>query len=158
MPKFWAVEQDKSQNNCFLTFPFETTSFMNFHLKKCNHQRNNTLFLSIIKQHFFHLDAVNIWIQEKKRLFLKLVIMKGTNLYKLFFRKSEKCSKLANALSTGAVEYADCTTTEGKPPRQMKVLNWIWSWGFRLETLGNMEYPFILITPRFTLVRTGASH
>ena len=36
-------------------------------------------------------------------------------------------------------------------------LNRIWWWGSSLEALGNVEYPFITITPRSTLTQSGST-
>ena len=37
-------------------------------------------------------------------------------------------------------------------------VSWIWWWGScNAETLGNKEYPFIAIAPRFTLAQSGST-
>ena len=66
------------------------------------------------------------------------------------------------AQSTGAVEYTDCTSADGKTPlpnespgcdtKQSDDEGQI-----NAGDLGNAEYPFIAIAPRFTLARSGST-
>ena len=60
------------------------------------------------------------------------------------------------ALSARAVEYTYCVSTD-EPGPPTKRGSWIWWRGYNPGALGNMEYLFITIAPRFTLARRGST-
>ena len=51
--------------------------------------------------------------------------------------------------ATGAVEYIDCISAKECPGYDTKQSD--------AGALGNVEYPFIAITPRSTLARSGST-
>ena len=81
-------------------------------------------------------------------------------LYSLIIISSFLISyKLAH--SAGAVEYTDCISAEGSdPPKECPRYDIKQSDGCgssNAEALVNAEYPFIAITPRSTLARSGSN-
>ena len=63
-------------------------------------------------------------------------------------------------LSAGAVEYIDCVSAEGKIPLTSFLEMTKQSDGEcsnNAGALGNVEYPFIAITPKSTLTRSNSS-
>ena len=67
----------------------------------------------------------------------------------------------ALAQLAGAVEYTNCFSAEEWAPT-MSVLDLtqtVWWWGSSNASalLGNVEYPFIVLTPWFTLARRGSN-
>ena len=61
----------------------------------------------------------------------------------------------------GAVEYTDCISAEVYDSPQQVSWIWfetIWWWGFsNAGALGNVEYAFITIAPKFTLAWSGST-
>ena len=56
-----------------------------------------------------------------------------------------------------AVENAHCISAEIRHPLLWMSLIWVWWWDSIPGALGNVELPFIAITPGATLIRSGST-
>ena len=76
-------------------------------------------------------------------------------------RKFGNCSSYCFlALSAGAVEYTECISAEVRPPPMSVLyltLNHLMISSSNAGALGNEEYLFITIAPRFTLAQNGSN-
>ena len=61
------------------------------------------------------------------------------------------------ALSAGAVEYTDYISVQSKTNQRVSLICHWWWGSSKTVVLGNAEYPFIVIAPRFTLARSGGT-
>ena len=74
----------------------------------------------------------------------------------IIWNKTVLTLTLGIAQLAGAVEYTDCTSAEGEDPPHpnecpdMTLKN-------DAGALGNAEHPFITVTPRSTLARSGST-